>query len=178
MASNGKKALVVGDMQRDFMEPGGALYCGDDARKIIPRVQQLIQQWRREGAPIVFVQDTHAANDPEFQMWPPHCVKGTRGHELLPELKRHVRPADPRVEKNRYSAFFGTRLDQLLRGKGVEEVHLVGDCTSICVLFTATDAFNHRYRIVVHRDAVADFNPEAHRFALRHMEKILGAKIV
>lgn len=176
MATMDRKALIVGDMQRDFMEPGGALYCGDEARKIIPRVQQLVEQMRRDGALIVFVRDTHEPNDPEFQLWPPHCVKGTRGHELLPGLK--PQSGDVLVEKAHYSAFFGTDLDQILQKAGVDEVHLTGDCTSICVLFTATDAFNHHFKVVVHRDAVADFDPAAHRFALQHMEKILGAKIV
>jgi len=170
------KALLVGDVQRDFMERGGALYCGDAARAIIPRIQQLIDEFRREGAPVVFVQDTHVPNDPEFRLWPPHCVKGTKGHELLPELG--ARPADLHVEKPHYSAFHSTNLAQLLHNAGVNEVHLTGDCTSICVLFTAADAFNHGLQVVVHRDAVADFDPQAHEFALRHMEKILGAKIV
>ncbi|HUI07306.1 MAG TPA: isochorismatase family cysteine hydrolase [Verrucomicrobiae bacterium] len=175
MASNGK-ALLVGDVQRDFMEPGGALYCGDAARAIIPRIQQLIDEFHRDGALVVFVQDTHVPNDPEFRLWPPHCVKGTKGHELLPELD--VRPADLRVEKPHYSAFHSTHLAQRLHDAGVHEVHLTGDCTSICVLFTATDAFNHGFRVVVHRDAVADFDPQAHEFALQHMEKILGATIL
>ena len=175
MATNAK-ALLVGDMQRDFMERGGALYCGDDARRIIPRIQRLIEEFRRAGAPVVFVQDTHVPNDPEFRLWPPHCVKETKGHELLPELD--VRPTDLRVEKPHYSAFHSTNLARLLHEAGVKEVHLTGDCTSICVLFTATDALNHGFRVVVHRDAVADFDPQAHEFALRHMEKILGAKMI
>jgi len=170
------KALLVGDVQRDFMERGGALYCGDAARHIIPRIQQLIEEFRGEDALVVFVQDTHVPNDPEFRLWPPHCVKGTNGHELLPELDVH--PGDLRVEKPHYSAFHSTHLARLLHDAGVREVHLTGDCTSICVLFTAADAFNHGFRVVVHRDAVADFDPQAHEFALRHMEKILGAKML
>jgi nicotinamidase/pyrazinamidase len=170
------KALIIGDMQRDFMSPGGTLYCGDDARRIVPRIHRLIDQMRREGALIVFVQDTHVPDDPEFKLWPPHCVRGTAGHELIPELQ--PQPDDLRIEKPHYSAFFGTDLASKLRAAGVEEIHLTGDCTSICVLFTATDAFNNNFCIVVHRDAVADFEHEAHRFALRHMQKILGAKLV
>ena len=176
MKPAGKKALLVVDMQRDFMETGGALYCGDEARKIIPRVQQLINQMRRDGALIIYTRDTHTPNDPEFAVWPEHCVRGTRGHELLPELEVHGH--DRVIEKSRYSAFFETNLHALLQKENVGEIHLVGDCTSICVLFTAADARNHHYPVVIHRDAVTDFDPQAHTFALKHMEKVLKAKVL
>jgi nicotinamidase-related amidase len=171
-----RQALIVGDVQRDFLEAGGALYCGDEARAILPRIRQLIDQFRREDALIVFVQDTHSPGDPEFRLWPPHCVRGTPGHELLPELG--ARPADMRIEKPHYSAFQRTKLADVLHESGIEDVHLTGVCTSICVLFTAADAFNGGFRVVVHRDAVADFDPNAHDFALHHMETILGANLV
>ncbi|MEB9897011.1 cysteine hydrolase, partial [Bacillus cereus] len=65
-----------------------------------------------------------------------------------------------------------------LRARGVKEVHLVGVCTDICVLHTAIEAYNLGYRIVVHEDAVASFNADAHRWALEHVRNTLGAQVV
>ena len=169
------KALLVIDMLRDFLEPGGALYCGDQAAAVIAPVRERLAAHRRQGSLIVFVADSHAQDDLEFQLFPPHCVAGSPGAELLPGFV--VGPGERLVRKNRYSALFGTGLEDILRQAGVGEVHLVGVCTSICVMETASDLRNRDYRVVVHPRAVADFDPQAHACALRRMEKILGCRM-
>ena len=64
------------------------------------------------------------------------------------------------MDKTRYSAFAGTDLEMKLRERGIEEVHLVGVCTDICVLHTAVDAYNKGFKIVVYEKAVASFSAQ------------------
>ncbi|MFH1058723.1 MAG: isochorismatase family cysteine hydrolase [Pseudomonadota bacterium] len=170
-----RKALLVIDMLNDFMTPAGALYCGDQAARIIPRVQDLLARHRREGSLIVFVADQHPPDDQEFALFPPHCVRGTPGADLIEGLD--VRPGEHFVAKHRYSALFGTDLEDILRREGVEEIHLSGVCTSICVMETCSDLRNRDQAVVVHREAVADFDPQAHEFALKRMQTILGCRL-
>jgi nicotinamidase-related amidase len=95
--------------------------------------------------------------------------------EVIPELADLVEDILP---KTRYSAFAHTALDQKLRELSPEKVIVCGVCTDICVLHTTADARNRDYPVEVRADCVASFDEEAHRFALRHMEKILGAQVV
>lgn len=77
----------------------------------------------------------------------------------------------------RYSAFAGTNMQQLLNARKIEEIHLVGVCTEICILHTAVDAYNLGYEIDVHEDGVASFNPAGHEWALDHFSSSLNAKV-
>lgn len=170
------RALLVIDMLNDFVDEKGSLYCGSASRNILPFVSRKAEEARRAGEPVLFVCDRHTADDSEFEMFPPHCLAGTAGAEVCPELA--PREGDILVPKRRYSAFFGTDLDLHLRELGLSEVVLVGVCTNICVLYTAADARMRGYRVTVLRDGVASFDSSAHEFALGQMEKVLGAKIV
>ena len=80
------------------------------------------------------------------------------------------------LEKTRYSAFAGTKLDEVLKQEQVEQVAVVGVCTSICVLETIKELFDRDIPTLVYRDGVADFDPEAHAFALKHLERISGRR--
>ncbi len=171
-----KKALIVVDMLNDFLSKDGALYCGDKAREIIPFVKEKVTTSRKEGTKIIYVADTHDPDDAEFKMFPKHCVAGSEGNRLIPELTCETN--DYRVPKRRYSAFFDTDLEGILKREGIEQVEVVGACTSICVLYTVADLRNRDYPVTVYREGVADFDPEQHEFALKHIEKVLGAKVV
>ena len=171
-----REALLIIDMLRDFMEPDGVLYCGEEARKIIPYVKTLIENKRKEGTIIIFAKDTHEPDDKEFRRFPPHCIKGTKGAEIIEELKPES--GDCIVEKRRFSAFFETDLDEILKRENIGKVHVVGVCTSICVMATVSDLCARDYEIYVHRMGVADFDREAHEFSIRHMERVFGAKII
>ncbi len=119
-----RKALLVIDMLNDFLDPRGALYCGESARSIIPAVRRLMEDFSRQGHLIVVVKDAHRSDDPEFRMFPPHAVRGTWGGAVIPELPV---PQDAAVvEKTRYSAFFGTPLEDILKDYAPEEVWVVG----------------------------------------------------
>ena len=172
----GKTALIVIDMLNDFLDPGGSLYVGAQAREIIPFVAQKIAEFRARGRVVVFVGDAHAPDDPEFRTFPAHAVKGGWGAEIIPELT--PAPGDYRVEKTRHSAFDDTNLDDLLQEEQVEEVHLVGVLTSICVKETVKDLFHRKLTGLVYSQGMADSDPEAHTAALKHMQRVLGAKVV
>ncbi len=169
--------VLVVDMLRGFLEPGHTLYCGDDARKIIPNVDTLLERERKVGSTILFICDNHTPDDLEFQMFPIHCLKGTEEADVVPELQRFVKRAGI-ISKNRYSGFFNTNLDQRLERLAPDKVIVCGVCTDICVLHTASDARNRDYPVEVPTDCVATFDPDAHKWALNHMEHILGAKLV
>ena len=168
-----RKLVIVVDMLRGFLEPGYPLYCGDASRRIIPPVLELLG--RPETGPIVYLADSHAPDDLEFRMFPPHCIRGSVESELIPELA----PFPGRVvPKTRYSGFYGTDLETVLLDAAPGLVTVVGVCTDICVMHTVADLRNRDYAVEVPEACVASFDQEAHLCALRHMEKILGAAIV
>ena len=172
----GKTALIVADMLNDFLDPGGSLYVGPQAREIIPFVAQKIATFRAQAGVVIFVCDAHAPDDREFRYFPPHAVKGSWGSQIIPELP--PAPGDLVVEKTRYSPFAHTNLDDLLKQEQVDEVHVVGVCTSICVMETVKGLFDRDIPAVVYRQGVADIDPEAHDFALKQMPRVLGVKVV
>jgi nicotinamidase-related amidase len=167
--------VLVIDMQRGFLEEGNPLFCGEGARAIIPNVQKLLDREVARGSTIIFTADEHAPDDKEFEMWPPHCVQGTKEAEIIPELAAY--PGE-KVPKTRYSAFYGTDLGQHLGELQPERIMVCGCCTDICVLHTVTDARNRDHRVQLYTDCVAVIDEEMARFALRHMERILGVELV
>ncbi len=167
-------AVLVVDMLRGFLEEGYPLYCGDKARGVIPNVQRLLEQEFARGSKMFFICDHHAPDDLEFEMFPPHCIEGTAGAEVIPELARYPGEIIP---KKRYSGFFGTQLEEKLNQLKPDKLIICGVLTNICVLHTVADARNRDYQVEVPVDCVASPDEKAHRFALEHMEKILGAKL-
>lgn len=168
--------LIIVDMLNDFIRPDGALYCGPGAEAIVKPVARRLDHHRRAGSHIVFLQDAHAADDKEFDRFPPHCVAGTPGSAIIDELA--PRSGEAVVPKTRYSGFFGTDLADRLASAAPDQVEVAGVCTSICVMDTVGGLANRDFAVLVHRDAVADFDPRFHDMALERMEKLYGARIV
>ncbi|MBM2831679.1 MAG: nicotinate phosphoribosyltransferase [Dehalococcoidia bacterium] len=167
-------AVIVVDMLRGFLEEGYCLYCGPGARRIIPAVQELLAREATRGSQVFYLVDSHAPNDLEFQMFPPHCIRDTRESEVITELLSYPGQL---IAKSRFSGFFGTRLEKLLADIKPDKVIVCGVCTDICVLHTVADLRNRDYVVEVPVDCVASFDDRAHSFALDHMEKALGAKL-
>lgn len=172
----GKTALIVADMLNDFIDPQGALYIGTAGRDIIPFVARKIKETRSGGGVVIFVCDAHPPGDPEFRHFAPHAVQGTWGAQIIPELPRQGQ--DYQVEKTRYSCFLKTNLEDILKKEKVTQVEVVGVCTSICVLETVKELFYRDIPCRVYREGVADFDPEAHAFALKQMARVFGAEVV
>ncbi len=168
-------AVLVLDMLKGFLEEGYPLYCGEQARRIIPRIGKLLQQELDKGSKAFFICDSHDPDDLEFKMFPPHCVSGTEEAEIIAELRDY--PGEV-IAKNRYSGFYNTVLDERLQAIRPDKLIVCGVCTDICVMYTVADARNCDYEVEVPTDCVASFNDDSHRFALDHMDKVLGAKLV
>ncbi|MGO4499708.1 cysteine hydrolase family protein [Paenibacillus sp. 2RAB27] len=176
------KAFILIDYTVDFVV--GKLPCGDPAIAIEARLCELTKSFVTKMDYVVMAVDLHEEGDPfhpETALFPPHNIRDTDGRELygcLKEVREAHRAAIYWMDKTRYSAFCGTDLELQLRARGIQELHLAGVCTDICVLHTAMDAYNKGFSLVIHEDAVASFDAEGHAWALRHFEKTLGAKVV
>ncbi len=167
-------ALLVIDMLNDFVLPGAPLEV-PRAREIVPAIRRRIDEAHGKRIPVIYVCDAHGRDDPEFRIWTPHAVKGTSGARVIDELEPDE--ADTIVEKTTYSAFYGTRLEEILRGMDINRLVLVGILTNICVFFTAADAVMRGFEVEVPRDCVATVTEEEQRHALGQMEKVLRVKI-
>ncbi|MDI6755998.1 MAG: isochorismatase family cysteine hydrolase [Thermodesulfobacteriota bacterium] len=167
-------ALVVVDMQVDFASPKGKLFV-PEARKTIPAIHILITKARKAKVPVIFSQDWHRPDDPEFLIWPPHAVEGTRGAQVIPELK--PLRSDYFIRKRTYDAFFATDLDLLLRQKGIKNLIISGTVANICVLHTAGSARLRGYEIIVPFDAISSLTPFDQVAALRQISFIYQGKI-
>jgi len=161
-------------MLRGFLEEGYPLYCGARARQIIPGIQRLLEQELAQGSKVFFVCDCHTPDDPEFNLFPPHCIEGSVEAEIIPELAGYQGKI---IRKRHYSAFFDTALKEKLEKIRPEKLVICGVCTNICVLHTAADARNLGYEVEIPANCVASFDEPAHRFALNQMKQTLGVKL-
>ncbi|MEM2893885.1 MAG: isochorismatase family cysteine hydrolase [Candidatus Bathyarchaeia archaeon] len=166
--------MLVIDMINDFVS--GALG-GERALRIIAPLRELLRRAREVRIPVIYVSDAHLPGiDREFELWPSHALEGSWGAEIIEELRPEA--GDYNLKKRRYSAFYATGLDPLLRELGVDTVILTGLVTNICIQHTAADAFFRGYRVVIPRDCVEASTQDEQEAALRYMERIYGAKLV
>lgn len=182
----GKRALLNVDYTNDFVAEDGKLTTGEPGQVIETRVVDLTREFVEAGDYVVFAIDAHEEGDelhPESALFPPHNIIGTPGRNLYGELANVYKENKDKenvyyFDKTRYSAFAGTDLEIKLRERGIDEIHIIGVCTDICVLHTAVDAYNKGFKIVVHKDAVASFNQAGHDWALGHFTNTLGASVL
>ena len=168
--------VLVVDMLKGFLEPGYNLYHAD-SRRIIPNALELVQREKAAGSEILFLADNHDPDDLEFQVFPVHCVIGTEETEVIPELADYVAAANL-IPKKRYSGFFNTDLAERLTALQPEKLLVCGVATNVCVMHTVSDARNRDYEVEVYSDCVSGPDPEMHRFALAHCQRVLGAKVI
>lgn len=162
-------ALIVVDVQNDFADPRGALYVAT-GEEVVPVANREIRRAVEAGSPVAYTQDWHPPSTPHFAKdggtWPVHCVQGTWGAELHPDLLR----VDGKIIKagagggEGYSGFIEkdpvsgaeteTGLAEWLREKGVERVVVLGLATDYCVKATALDAVREGFEVVVLREGV------------------------
>jgi nicotinamidase/pyrazinamidase len=167
-----RTALVVVDLQNDFADPAGGLAVHGGAN-LIPIINGEIAAARAAGATVVFTQDWHPESTPHFAKdggtWPVHCVAGTWGAELHPDVDPAAAREAPRIRKGAngedgYSGFTvrdptsgetaPTELEALLRGAGVTRVVACGLATDYCVKETALDATRLGFETAVLLDAI------------------------
>ncbi|PXZ08323.1 isochorismatase [Gilliamella apicola] len=180
------KALISIDYTNDFIADDGALTTGSVGQKIESEILNITQSFIENNQFIVFAIDAHNPSDkyhPENSLFPPHNIVGSVGQQLFGNLhhlyQKHQNSDNIYwINKRHYSAFCGTDLDLRLRERDITQIHLIGVCTDICILHTAVDAYNLGYKIVIHQNAVASFDPIGHQWALKHFQNTLGATVV
>jgi nicotinamidase-related amidase len=169
-----KTALVVVDMQNDFVKEGGTLVV-PDAEATIPKMQGLLDLARGSGMKVVFTQDTHTDGDPEWEIWPEHVREGSWGWEIVEELA--PREDELVIRKVRYDAFYGTHLDHYLRVWDVDTLVICGTVANICVHYTAASAALRWFGVVVPRDATSALDPFDLEASLRQTSFLFAGKI-
>lgn len=166
-----KPAILVVDMLNDFVT--GSLAC-DRGKAIVPATAKLLDAARAAGVPVIFCNDAHLPGiDRELIIWGDHAIVGTKGAEVIPEL--NLCEKDYVVPKRRYSGFFQTDLDILLKELGVKTVILTGLHTHMCCRHTAADAFCLGYDVVVAKEATNSFTEEDYLGGLAYLKMCYGA---
>ena len=168
-----KYAVLVVDMLNDFVT--GALKC-DRGLAIVPKTKQLLKGCREKGVPVIFCNDAHIKGiDHELKFWGDHAIAGTYGAEVIPELE--LCDKDYVVPKRRYSGFFQTDLDLLLRELGVDTVIMTGLHAHMCVRHTSADAYQYGYSVVVAKDATDSFTKEDYEYGIKYLKETYDAEI-
>jgi ureidoacrylate peracid hydrolase len=173
-----RSVLLVIDMQNDFVLEGAILEV-KEARNQIPAIRRLIGKCRELGVPVIYtVQETDALFCPlEVAAFPPLREAGMRagseGIKIIDELTPE--PDDIIIRKRRFSAFYQTDLELILRnirgpGNQVDTVIICGTVTNICCESTARDAYFRDYKVVFGTDICSANTPESHNATLVNME--------
>lgn len=182
------------DAQRDFMLPRGNLYV-PGAEKLLPNIRRLTDAARHGKVFLVSHGCFHTPNDPEFKTFPPHCVKGTPGSELVPEAltDRVVRventgaaslPDDFSpykqilLEKQTLNIFESRHADRLVQRLGSQSEFVVfGVVTEYCVSFAAKGLLERGRRVAVVKDAIETLKREDGESTVAELQR-LGARLV
>jgi nicotinamidase-related amidase len=169
-----RTALVVIDMQNDFVKQGGSLLV-PEAEATVPAIRGLLELARAARMQVVYSQDTHRERDPEWEIWPEHCREGSWGWEIVAELV--PRTNDTVIRKFHYDAFYKTPLDHLLRLWGVDTLVLCGTIANISVQYTAASAALRRYDVVMPRDAISALEPFDLEASLRQAAFVFAGRL-
>jgi nicotinamidase-related amidase len=173
-----KVALIVIDMQRDFIEPGGfGASLGNDVgllQAILPTVARLLDGFRKAGLPIIHTRECHK---PDLSDCPPAkrlrgapalrigdagpmgrvLIAGERGAEIVPSLA--PLPNEIVIDKPGKGAFHGTNLSDILRAQGIEQLIFAGVTTEVCVQTTMREANDRGYDCLLATDATESYFP-------------------
>lgn len=168
-------ALLIADMIHDFVDPGGKLYV-PGIEVIVPRIASIIDEAHKADVPVVYLNDSHDPNDKEFEQWGQHAIAGTPGTDVIKELQPDEN--DYVLYKKRYSAFYGTGLEELLKKLGVDHLVITGTVTNICVLVSAIEALMRDCRVTVPSDAVHALNDADQKHALDQIERVFGGEVI
>ena len=167
-------AILIVDMLNDFCKEGGCMVLKEGA-EIYENLAHLIEEGRQHQRPIIYINDCHRAGkyDKEFDKRAPHCIDGTWGARVIDELAPGEE--DYCIKKRRFSGFFQTDLDLVLRELGVKSVVVTGVVTNICVRSTCHDAFFLGYHVVVPKDCVRATGPREQESTLWDISTHFGS---
>ena len=181
-----KPALVVIDIHKSTFAP-----IPDDERSIphmpdyaerMQNTRLLIDECRNVDIPIIFIQEIHRANLIDFGREldgdeTVHCLDSNPLTDLAVD-ELGIRQDDYKIQKRRYSAFYGTDLEILLKGLKANTLILTGGLTDVCVHYTYADAHQGDYHCYVVEDCIAGSSLEAHRASLKAMEYLQNGAII
>ncbi|MFQ5915308.1 MAG: cysteine hydrolase family protein [Nitrospinota bacterium] len=183
-----RSALMVVDMQNDYCSPGGDFDKRgiplEPARKALPNILRTLDAARTGELFVVYTamvydeftfEDRHHRIVPERMRARNLCRRGSWGAAIIDELS--PRPGEPVIEKCRYSGFYNTNLEILLRNRGITTLILAGVVTNVCVESTARDAFQRDFDVIVVSDATASYSPQLHEAALLNVRYHCGAAL-
>lgn len=165
-----RAALLVIDMQNFFLDPTSPTFtCGGPA--IIPNTRRLIESFRKAGRPVIYTCHVHRPDGLDAGImkwwWQGMCIEGT------PESKVHdeIAPCSNEkiIYKHRYSAFYNTDLETILRGLAVEDLVICGIMTNLCCESTARDAYYRDHRVFFPADATGSVTEEMHLATLLNL---------
>lgn len=175
-----KTALINIDIQNIFTEPG-AMFAAPNAAQIVPKVNKLAAYCRENGLPVIWVKITHRKDKSDMgsfgRLWSSHPIvtetllaADSHWSQLYPELD--LKPTDIIVDKPKYNAFWGSELEAVLRGLGVEWLVFTGIDTDVCVRNTLIDAFHRDFNVVLAMDATESIFPKPATF--QSIEMLFG----
>jgi ureidoacrylate peracid hydrolase len=185
-------ALVVIDMQNDFIAPNGLI--GREGRDLSQaqamaiELPRLLDTARTAGVFVVFVRNVYTTDNNFYlsDVWLEHAArKRAGGYTRIPVCSEnswagdyygnvHPLPGEPIVTKHRYSAFYNTDLDTILRANGIRTVVLTGVATNVCVETTAREAFVRDYYVVLVKDGTAAYSQADHEMTLANIDRFFG----
>jgi len=163
-------ALLVIDMQRFFLNPDSPTFtCGGIA--IIPTLKQLIAAFRQAGRPVIYTRHVHHPSRLDAGImewwWEGMCLEGSPESEVPGEIA--PRPDEKVILKHRYSAFYNTDLETVLRCLKIEDLVISGIMTNMCCESTARDAYYRDYRVFFLADGTGSINEEMHLASLLNL---------
>jgi nicotinamidase-related amidase len=156
-----KSALLVIDMQKFFLDPNSPSYtCGGLA--VLPTLRRLIDAFREHNRPVIYTKHVHHPDGLDGGItgwwWKGTCLEGSPESEIHGDLQQ--RPSDKVILKHRYSAFYNTDLETVLRCLGIEDLVITGVMTNMCCESTARDAYFRDYRVFFLADGTGSINEE------------------
>ena len=163
-------ALLVVDMQRFFLDPASPTYtCGGIA--ILPAVKQMVELFRRADRPVIYTRHVHHPDDLDSGImgwwWEGKCIEGSPESEIHPDLA--PLPREKVVDKHRYSAFYNTDLETVLRCLKIEDLVITGIMSNMCCESTARDAYYRDYRVFFPADGTGSICEEMHLATLLNL---------
>lgn len=171
----GNPVLLVIDIQKSaFMEEKAGIPVMEGYRQNMERARRIVDAAHEYDIPVVFVQEIHRRDMIDYGRELDgsediHCMEGEPGTPVaFEEMGRQ--PGDYFVPKRRYSCFFGTEMEILLKGLKAETLIFVGGMTDVCVHYSFVDGHQHDYYCRVVQDCVGGTSPEAHQASLNAME--------
>jgi ureidoacrylate peracid hydrolase len=185
-------ALIVVDVQNDFCAHGGLLATEGrdvtDAQRAADRLPEFIASARQAGALVIFIRSVYTTEGNLYlsDSWLEHaarrrpggytripaCAAGSWGGDFYGDVR--PQPNDPVVSKHRYSGFYNTDLDTILRANGIRTLVMTGVATNVCVESTARDGFMRDYYVVLVEDGTASYSSEEHKMAVSNIDRYFG----